>query len=225
MKTKLIFSAIIVFLLNTFVYSQDNQELIRLQNDMNARGNVKSKPTIMGTPYVIDNYISGKASNATESILFKYNAHKDEIELSEGNKVTILVPQKNLTITSVANFNYIYTDYFDKKGEFASGYLNIVSNNEKVKYFKKEKIVIDEAVEPKNSYETATPAKYRKVDPDYFIQIGESEPRYFSRKKKDLDKMFAGKEKEISKFIKDNNISLTKDENMERLFTYINEIL
>lgn len=157
----------------------------------------------------------------------KYNAYTDKIEIVNAvGDIRPLTPEKGVILASVdTKKNYIYTDYLNKKNETVVGYLNIISTNSKILLFKKEQIILAPAVDAKNSYNTAKPAHYKKLEAEYFIQLKENATIVpFPKKKKEIGRIITGKEKEINTFIKENKISFSDEDDLIKLSVFLNTL-
>jgi len=179
-----------------------------------------------GTQYYIDNFVPGKVDNSNEINLIRYNAYTDELELKINNDVNVLQPKENQLITSVdGKVAYQYLRYSNKENVEKQNYLVVVSNNAKFKIFKKERIQFLAEQHPTGGYQKYKAPQYKKVDPEYYVQLGEGQIVYTDAGKKDFARIAPGKEKQIEKFIKENKIKVSDDSDLQKLGAYINSIL
>lgn len=184
----------------------------------NARENVN------GSPYFVDTYLPVKISNyENETILVRYNAADDEMEFKKDDQLYYVPKSEDLIVKFInSGKEYHYASYTDK-GNATSGYLVLLSENEKISLFKREQIKFVPAKEAANSYDTGRPAEYKKSNDSFFIKINGTIEN-FPKNKKELIKKFSHKEKEVAEFLKANKISFSKEADLITLTKFLNTL-
>src|SRR5690606_8308750 len=190
--------------------------------DLGRKANAKEN--VNGSPYFVETYLPVKLSNfENENILVRYNAADDEMEFNKGGQVYYVPKSDDLKIKFLnSGKEYHYTSYTDK-GNATSGYLILLSENEKVSLFKREQIKFVPAKEAANSYDTGRPAEYKKADDAFFIEVNGTIEN-FPKNKKELIRKFSHKEKEVAEFLKANKISFSKEADLITLTKFLSTL-
>jgi hypothetical protein len=184
-----------------------------------------SEPAI-GTQYYIENFTPAKVEGAKDISLVRYNAYSDQLELKVLGEINVVEPKENQLVSLVdGKAAYQYLQYTNEEGLENQGYLIVISSNPKFNIFKKERIQLIPEQHPNGGYQKYKAPQYKKVNPEYYIQVGDGQITYTEAGKKDFTKVAPGKEKEIEKFIKENKIKMSEDSDLQRLGAYISSIL
>lgn len=185
----------------------------------------ESQPAI-GSQYFIEKFSPAKVDNANETVLVRYNAFNNEMELSINNEINVLQAKENQSIALVnGSATYQYVQYVSKDNVESQGYLVVINNSPNFKIYKKEKIELVPEQQPTGGYDKYKPAQYKKVDPEYYVQVGNGQIVYTKGKKKDFTSIVKDKEKEISSFIKENKLNTSKERDLSMLGNYISTLL
>lgn len=185
----------------------------------------ESQPA-MGTQYFNETFSPAKVDNSNEVVLVRYNAYSNEMELKINDQINVLQVKENQTIALVnGKATYQYLPYVNENNVEGQGYLMVISNTPGFKIYRREKVELIPEQQPMGGYDKYKPAQYKKLDPEYYVQIGDGKIVYTKAKKKDFIKLIDGKEKEISSFIKENKINTSDEGDLSRLGSYIGTIL
>ena len=181
-----------------------------------------------GSMFTSDQYMPAKASNNPgTTLLLRYNAYADLFEMSNPQEQTVKVfpKQPNVTITFSQNAeSYTLDTYKTEKGETITGYLNIISDNPKIKIYKRERVYLQQGSVPANSYQTAKAPAYKRAADEFYVKVGDGEATFFDDKK-DYAKLVPGKSKEVLEFIKSNKINLENATDLQKLAEYSASVL
>ena len=190
--------------------------------DLGRKANAKEN--VNGSPYFVETYLPVKLSTfEDENILVRYNAADDEMEFNKGGQLYYIPKSDDLKIKFLnSGKEYHHTPYTDK-GNATSGYLILLSENEKVSLYKKEQIRFVPAKEATNSYDMGRPAEYKKADDAFFIELNGTIEN-FPKNRKELIRKFAHKEKEVSDFVKKNKISFSREADLIELTKFLNTL-
>ena len=178
--------------------------------------------------YTNEKFLPAKLSTATNTVLLRYNAYSDYFEMNSPTEgATKNLPKDPATeITFVStNKTYALVDYTTDKGDQETGYLYVINDNDKVKFYKRERIVLQPESFPNNSYQTYKAANYKKVDDELYVFVQGRGIVPFSSNKKQFAKLIPGKDKEVLDYIKQNKISLDKEHDLVKLGAYLQTIL
>lgn len=223
MKFKPFFLTAVLFTCHTFFAQQVGiRELNRVTDNL-LREKQNQTKNAEGSQYVSEGFFMVNTPDFDRPFLARYNAFTDKIEVKDEG---VLKPNKEITISSEdSKNNYVYVDYVDKENATQTGYLNLIKKNTKFNLLKRERIILEPASQPSNSYEQYRPARFKKMEPEYYYRIGDTAAQLLPKKKKDLEKLAPGKEKELNDFIKNNKISLSKEEDLIKLVVFLDSIL
>ncbi|MCW4468687.1 hypothetical protein OGH69_06920 [Flavobacterium sp. MFBS3-15] len=180
-----------------------------------------------GSMYTDDRFMPAKTSGNEQIILVKYNAYSDYFEMNNPQQGTtqILPKQTGSTVTMTGTGEvYAFQKYKTEKGEEINGYLNVVSDNSKVKIYKREKIYLQPGKIAQDSYHASKPATYKRADDEFYVKINDGEITYVSNKK-DIANLVPGKSKEVLDFIKKNKIDVEEAKDLQELSGFIESIL
>jgi len=180
-----------------------------------------------GSMYTNDKYMPAKLSNNDKVILVRYNAYSDHFEMNNPQEQSVRALPKidNVSITFSHNGEvYVPVDYKNDKGESTNGYLNVISDNPKVKIYKRERVYLQQGSTPSNSYQTAKAPTYKRAADEFYVKVGDGEITYFDGKK-DFAKLVSAKSKEILDFIKTSKLNLENATDLQKLGQYTNSIL
>ena len=181
-----------------------------------------------GSMFTSEQYMPAKTSNNdATTLLLRYNAYSDLFEMSnpQEQSTKVLPKQRNVVVTFTQNNeSYVYETYKTEKGETVTGYLNVISNNPKVKIYKRERVYLQQGSVPANSYQTAKAPAYKRAADEYYVQIGNAEANFFDDKK-DYAKLIPGKSKEVLDFIKANKINVENATDLQKLADYSASVL
>ncbi|WP_276392788.1 hypothetical protein [Eudoraea chungangensis] len=210
--------------------SGDLDRLTRWLN--NASNNIRTSASkislenIEGSVYFNDEFIKGDVfylDKLFDSYPMRYNAYNDEIEIRRSKDSPLESVYKSTSLTCIVdNQSYLYSKYFDGKGEIKEGYIIRLNQGPKfVLYEKKSKLYI-EGRKAATSMHPSYPPKFDDKH-EYFISVDREIPVLFKGSKKELSAVF-GSEKtdEIKSFIKQNKIKLNKEEDLIKLLDFVN---
>ncbi|GGB70135.1 hypothetical protein GCM10007424_07620 [Flavobacterium suaedae] len=179
-----------------------------------------------GTQYYIEKFTPAKIDDSKEVALVRYNAYNDEMELKINDEIMVLEPKDDMDIKLVNNAaEYKFVKYKKEEGDAAQGYLVVISNNPNVTIYKQERIYLQPEQHPSVGYQKYKAPKYKELSPIYYIQLNNGPIVYMSDRRKDVYKLIPGKEKEIKRFIKDNRINVSDDEELKELGNYLSTLL
>jgi hypothetical protein len=220
----------LTLLVVSFGYSQTRGQY-DIASGLGGRGQVfdfgrkaDARENVNGSPYFVDTYLPVKLSNfENENILVRYNAAEDEMEFRKDGQIYYVPKSDDLSVKFLnSGKEYHYTSYTDK-GNVTSGYLILVSENEKVSLFKREQIKFVAAKEAANSYDTGRPAEYKKADDAFFLELNGTIEN-FPKNKKELIRKFSHKEKEVAEFLKQNKTSFSREADLVQLTKFLSTL-
>ena len=179
-----------------------------------------------GTQYFIESFNAAKIDDSKDIALVRYNAYSDEMELKINDEIVVLEPKENMMIRLVnKQANYTFTQYTNKEGVASQNYLVVVSDNPNLRIFKREHIYLQPEQHPQGGYQKYKAPMYKKEEPEYYIQMKDGNIVHMSDRKKDIIALVPGKEKEIKDFMKENNIKVSDDKDLQNLGNFMSTLL
>ena len=234
---KIILSILLASITAVAIYSQEivgNQNII--VNNSTAYLITKNKVDdgrIDGTPYVSEAFLPAKIiSKATSSVedkvlYLRYNAVNGEFEVQGVDEKVYVINKyrRDITVKFVGlNKTYQNFGYLEDGNENFSYFINLSNENSKVKLLKKENIILVKKTVATTSYDKERPAHYKQVSDDYFIKINENLAQELPKKDKDIANLFPEHSKTILAYVKAEKIKTKKEEDLIKLFEYINTL-
>lgn len=181
-----------------------------------------------GSQYVTEKFLAAKISTDSQIEFLRYNGFTDLFEKKPNadaeTGVTINPEYDTAIIFTGSSKKYVYVDYTSEKGEKMTGYLNVISDNGKVKIYARERVIKEAEVFPSNSYQTYKAANFKKVDPVFYIDLGNSMIVEMPTNRKEFSKQFGPREKDVLTFIKSNKVDLENTQNLLELSNFLNTL-
>lgn len=221
MKAKHFLITVCIFV-GSIGYSQ-NQNYESTQRMASSKASLTNETA--GSKYFNENFMP--ATFLGKTILIRYNAFSDQIEFKdEENEVKNLIPNReNPVVTTTDKKNiYEYVDYVADKNENKTGYLNLISENPNNKIYSRYKIYLKQGTSTTNGYDSPKPSTYKKSATEYYIKIKDNQIVPLSSKKKDLLKLFPNNEDIVNKYISDDKISLSEEQDLIKLGKFLNTL-
>ncbi|WP_422081645.1 hypothetical protein [Ulvibacterium sp.] len=183
---------------------------------------------IEGSMYYDEDFSLGKIYYSDEpfkSILARYNAYTDEIEIKRDEQEAVESLYKGAKVSCEINGRrFVYSEYLDKRGNPENGYLVKVFSGEKHDLYEKRSKAFKEGQQPKTSLHLPTPDKF--VDRlGFYVAVDSETPQFFPDSRKKLSTIFDDDKIGLLRtFIKKNEIDLSKKEDLQRLLIYAETI-
>ncbi len=178
---------------------------------------------VEGKPFVVETFLPANVKGYDGTFLLRYNAYKDEMEFEKDNDIHYLVKTDSSEVyflNSKKRYKFLEHKFND---EITNGYLAVISENEKISLYKKERIKLIPKVYAANSYKSDVPAHF-EIQKDAFFIKKENSIIAFPNSKKELIRMFPDKEKQIVDFLKTNGLSFSKESDLITIVTFLNTI-
>ena len=207
----------------TIVYFAD--KTFTRENGLN-KANDTDDANIEGSKFIKSNFQQASVSTHP-NILFnvRYNAYNDDIEIEGKENTSYALNKYNGTIivTMLTGETYINTKYIDNKENINTGFFEVLNTSGEFFLLKKQTITIKEKEEAKTTYHQSKPAKYIKGKDEYYIKTNNLTATKIPKKNKDLAKLFPNQKVAILKYMKDEKIKLKKEEDLIKVFKYIED--
>ena len=176
----------------------------------------------VGSPYVDKNFLPVRVKGYDGQIFTgRYNAYNGEMEINLGTKIIALDTSKDYEVMyTQSNKIYRTYNYSTPNGISKRGFLNVVNESAENALLKSEIIKYYDKVPAATSYQTDKPAKFVQESDEYYIAKGKVITP-LPRKKKDLLKAYPKDAKKIKSYLKENKISLKKEQDLIRLAEYL----
>lgn len=184
----------------------------------------KETDNATGSPYILKTFSLGNINGVEGSILIKYNAYSDVIELNNGDDKVFILPKDqefNTISLKASSHPYKLFNYRDLKNEEVNGYLIEQVAENGVALLKREKIILIPEKQPQNGYGTFSPAKYERVTDDYYLQLKEKNIVPFPKNKKKLQQLFTTQKDAIDTFFESNELSFKEEQDMIKITQFI----
>lgn len=189
----------------------------------------RAMPNVMGSPYINEDYQQVRINGAENKIYSgRYNAYINEMEIlvAAGRDPIALDISNNAYEVFFINENKLYKtfNYESNRGITKRGFLVVMSEENDVVVLKEEIVKYYDKVAASSSYDQDKPAKFRKEDDNYYIQLKSGRIVYLPSKEKDIAKTFPEYSKEIMAFVKKNKLKTKKEEDLVKLANYIGSL-
>jgi len=226
---------LIVTILFPIISAFPQQELIGGQSIGGNRVNllidvspVVTNESIEGSPYMNEKYLPASISASEGDVFYvRYNAMDDVFEVKgDQNQAYALNRYRRDIIIEIIPLKKTYQvhGYFDENKNENFGYFVFLSNpNSKTVLLKKERITFIDEQKASSSYDTSKPARFKRLNDKFYIKLeGEKILLELPGNKKSIAKLFPDHQDEILKYIKENKLKTSKENDLIQLMNYIN---
>lgn len=183
----------------------------------------RSKGALKGSPYISEDFIATKVEDSI--YLMRYNAYADVFEQYEtvgGHVVPFAASSGAKFEVPSLKKTYQFLNY-KEKNTVKQGYLVLLYESDDLKLYKKEKINFNRGKAPRTSYDRAFPDEFERQRDVFYYQINQTGIVELPRKKSQFLNLFDERKGEINSFMKENKISLREENDLIRLFRFINQ--
>ncbi|MBF8151209.1 hypothetical protein ITJ86_14970 [Winogradskyella sp. F6397] len=188
--------------------------------------NISSKVNAEGSPYIDENFSSVRIAEQNNKIyVARYNAYNGELEVKlDKGKIIALDNNSDYEVTfTLTDKKYKTKTYITESGVSKRGFLVVLSENENHSLFKEERIKYYEKVEATSSYQQNKPAKFKKQDDLYYIQLGDV-VTIMPQKKRDLLKAFPENSKKLKSYMKTNKLNPKHEDDLIKIADYLSTL-
>lgn len=187
------------------------------------KNNSDKKATTLGSEYIEEDFKSARVNGGTQPFQIRFNAHTNVMEYKKDNEDLILIKNNNPHVEFTNGKTYELVSFTDKKGKEFDNYLSLIKNSGKISIYKFEKITYQEARPAQNTYDTGSPAEFKRASDTFFLKIGDVVSE-LPTKQKEYIKLFPGKEAQIKEYFKSNKINFKDDADLIKFATFLNSI-
>ena len=175
--------------------------------------NSRDLAKIEGSKYLDEDFQLAEVSTVPQKLMVRYNAVTDTLEIQSTGLDFFSLTKKNPynTITIIANGNKFKLLNYKNKETNIYGYLLQLYAKNNVTLYRRDKIIFQKAIEARTTYQQATPAKFVKTNPEYYLSLKNETAIALPKNKKEFQDLLPSKKEEISTYLKNNNFSI-KDE-------------
>jgi len=230
MKTNIIFW--VLFSLFSGAYAQvDDIEFREFVKDYHFAKSINDEMVlndIEGSPYLDEEYrpsrVYFKKVEKPLGSKLRYNAYSGEFEFSQGSYRFEITNKEELDSIVYEGKSFIYTVYRSEGNRQEQGYLERLVHGS-CSLYKRYLAEFYQAEPPATGYHDAKPARFEMEDPEYYLECGKTrlpEEVTSFRKGKFLDR-FGSLEKELKRYIRSENLRLSKEEDLVAFIRYYNE--
>lgn len=180
-----------------------------------------------GSMFITEKYLPAKITGNDNIVLLRYNGYSDYFEISNPQEQSVkALPKVDNAIITFSGTGHEYTlvDYKTDNGETQKGYLSIISNNPKVKIYKRERVYLQPGSTSSNSYQSSKAPLYKRAADEFYLKLDGTEASYFDGKK-DFSKLVPGKSKEVLEYIKKNSLNLENATDLQKLADYVATVI
>jgi hypothetical protein len=186
----------------------------------------------VGSPYMSEDFLPCKIYVGDEfagNFYYRHNAYNDEIEIKDypqDPEKLSLHTDKRFRLLSADKELSLFT-LVTEDGSYRNGYLNLIARGDRFKLYTRTKVKFTEATKPVNSLVRPTPDKFTPfVDYYYADSQKEKGVAYYleDRKKKFLATFDMEISGQLKEFIKEQKINVKKEEDLIKVFDYLNSI-
>lgn len=203
-----------------------------LHNDLTLESRMQKnigkgyKSDIKGSPYFDVEFNSATISPLNKVFMVRYNAVLDDMEVIQSTDTLIMNRNNKNYIIKLSNGKAVYKilENADSK-EDKLGYFIQLTDGKKVSLYRKDRKKFVEIKRTAYGGSEETLAKFKKQKSEFYVELDNSgNAVLFPQKKKHIIKFFSGKENKIKKFIKENKIKTSKEEDLKKLINYANSL-
>ncbi|WP_282089444.1 hypothetical protein [Aquimarina algiphila] len=204
-------------------FNQTTNKILLNQFVRTALKNTVSEESINGNKYYEEDY--RVANIFVDDVVIgeypvRYNGFHDEIEVMEGNKVSALLPKKNV---KVVFDEYIYKTLNDDVDARKKSYFIDFQNGKNVSLILKARKKIKRAAQPHSGLGGSIPANFYE-DYKYYIKDKNGDLTKIKLKKKEVLAVLKDKKTEIEKFASSKKLSFKKKEDLIKIIDYYNTL-
>ena len=170
-------------------------------------------------PFLTVSYLPSKVDSFLETVFFRYNIYKDEMEFIQDGEVLLLRKQKGRKILFVNTKETYELFEFEKKLNYF-----IVRNqgenqllSEQIIRYRKEKTA-------RNSYETNKAAQFVKSKDVNYIKFNNDGIIEVPKNKNKFYDLFGKNSKSIKRFVKTNKLNIKNIDDLEKIVQHLNTI-
>ena len=224
-----------ILLASLFLSSGFGQQIVQIQ----GRGVIMFLPffkedaqlDILGTPFMSESWMYG-SFHAYDTIriegLFRYNIYNQEIQFIHGTDTLSIAAPLNVDSINFSGKNFTYSLYLEeKKGTDALGsaYFEILNEGD-LMLLKKNYVEIRERSYAKNYMGGGGDGRefYYHNSSYYYKPAPGAAAIKMKKNRKFILGIFGEKKEEVLSYIKENQLSLKNEEDLEKIFSYYNRL-
>ncbi|MBC2839611.1 hypothetical protein [Robiginitalea sp. SC105] len=186
----------------------------------------------VGTPYIEDDFKPCEIFFGDEKIgkfFYRHNALNDEIEIKDsqvaGEEVSSLATMRQLTLIDLENGNELsLMTYENKKDQMRNGYLYRLKDGDKYSLLFKKNVKFTQGTQPVNSLVRPTPNKFSLfIEYYYFTPDGKVAQYLPTRKNRFIRSFDKSLQDKLKEFIDEQDINLNQEEDLVRVFSFLNK--
>ena len=196
-------------------------------DDANKKTTVYDE-SIEGSPYASNAFLPTAVYYGDElagQVFYRYNAHNQEIEIKQQNLEN--EPIRSLGRDKKINIRFngkpmSFKTFIDKTGKTQNGYLTLVRDG-KYKLYKRLNIKFKEAKKAPNSFVKGSPARFTSFT-EYYLESedGKRIDELELNTKKLLNLVSSEKQQSVKKFMKENKIRLSNEQDVQSVIDFLN---
>jgi hypothetical protein len=177
-----------------------------------------------GSPFLSEQFVAGTVYSSNKkygAIPLRYNIFNDNMEFQQNSTIYALYPEPRVTKVILGSETYVVEKH-EVKGKMVYGYMTRLDSG-KMTMLAKKIVRFTERKEAKALESSATPAKFTRIQDDYFYKIGNGEVAKISSLK-NLIESLPDKRDELASYSKKEKLSTRSEEDLKKLSEYYNSL-
>lgn len=219
-------------LLSAFAFSGNAQQILDSMDPTASgalfRNNVLNKndnSKIEGSKYIVEEFRLAEVSGVPQQIMVRYDALTDMIEVqNEKKELFSLVKQAPFTTITILPYHKMKLLHYKAKEAEINGYLVELYDSNDIALYRRDRIVLQKGKEAVNSYVTATPARYDRMNSEYYWSLKNATAIPIPKNKKEFQELYPTKKEEITTYFKNNSYSLKDEKSIIEMIKFISNL-
>lgn len=217
-------------------YSQDNLYFNRSLQDFASKMQISSgnpgyrvadsrSTQIEGSEYFNKEFMEGEIFTSDNErftgVPMRFNAYHGEVEVMMPDQTIWSLTNISSIVKIVLNSSTLVHRRFITEGGETSGFLALVYNGKNLIYRRDYKVFMEG--KPSNGIVNEIPPEIVDRPKEYYVDTGNGLPRFF-RSSRELAEIIGSHSQEINSFVKKEKINFKKEEDLVKLFSYIDSL-
>jgi hypothetical protein len=182
---------------------------------------------IEGTPYIFKDFVQSEIVGIKSKMMMRYNAYDDVVEIQKAPNEIYTVSKNPLYNTFLMNLNQFklrLVNFESDNNEPIYSYLFELTSKNELSLLRRDKINFVEGRIPRNSFDLGNKPKFTPIVYSYYLEGKDKKIREFPNSKAKLVELYPKKADEIKKYMKENMISLSKENDLIKLTQHLSTL-